>query len=62
MALNASSKVRPKVVELQKRGAKVILEHVEAAAAKGKFEGVKAKETYRAKVRVPLRRTEVSES
>jgi len=62
MALNASSKVRPKVVALQKRGAAVILERVEAAAEKGVFEDVKAKETYRGKVRVHARKTVTSES
>jgi len=55
MALNASSKLRPKVVALQKRGAAVILERVEAAAQKGAFEDVKAKETYRGRVRVHAR-------
>ncbi len=60
--MNASSKVRPKVVALQKRGATVILERVEAAAAKGAFEDVKAKETYRGKVRVTARRTVASDT
>jgi hypothetical protein len=50
------------VVALQKRGAAVILERVEAAAEKGVFEDVKAKETYRGKVRVHARKTVTSES
>jgi hypothetical protein len=47
MALNASSKLRPKVIALQKRGA---------------LTEKKARETYRATVRVRTRRSADSES
>jgi hypothetical protein len=62
MALNASSKLRPKVIALQKRGVAVILQRTEVAAANGALAEKKAPETYRAKVRVRTRRTAESES
>ncbi len=62
MALNASSKLRPKVIALQKRGIALILERAEAAGEKGALSGVEARETYRATVRVRPRRTAGAES
>ncbi|WJN72096.1 hypothetical protein OH687_38855 (plasmid) [Burkholderia anthina] len=62
MALNASSKLRPKVIALQKRGMAQILERTEEAGEKGALSGVKARETYRATVRVRPKRTAGAES
>ncbi|RKE24315.1 hypothetical protein B0G76_8196 [Paraburkholderia sp. BL23I1N1] len=62
MALNASSKLRPKVIALQKRGVAVLLQRTEAAAESGTLAGKSARETYRATVRVRTRRTADSES
>ncbi|BEV51087.1 hypothetical protein QZM97_23025 [Burkholderia orbicola] len=62
MALNASSKLRPKVIALQKRGVAMILQRTEAAAESGALTEKTARETYRAKVRVRTRRTAESES
>ena len=62
MASNASSKLRPKVIALQKRGVAVILQRTEAAAENGALLEKKARETYRATVRVRTRRTADSES
>lgn len=62
MALNASSKLRPKVIALQKRGLAAILQRTEAAVANGALTEKEARETYRAKVRVRARRTVGSES
>ncbi len=62
MALNASSKLRPKVVAMQKRGVAVILQRTEAAAETGALTEKKARETYRTTVRVRTRRTADSES
>ncbi|EDS99571.1 hypothetical protein BamIOP4010DRAFT_6912 [Burkholderia ambifaria IOP40-10] len=62
MALNASSKLRPKVVALQKRGVAMILQRTQAAAERGTLTGKTARETYRAKVRVRTRRTAESET
>jgi hypothetical protein len=59
MALNASSKLRPKVIALQKRG---ILQRTEEAAKNGALTEKKARETYRATVRVRTRRSADSES
>ena len=61
MALDASGKLRPKVIVLQKRGVAVILQRAEAAAENGALAEKKAPETYRATVRVPTRRTAYSE-
>jgi hypothetical protein len=61
MALNASSKLRPKVIALQKRGVAAILQRTEAAAANGALTDKTARETYRAKVRVRTRHTAKSE-
>jgi len=52
MALNASSKLRPKVIALQKRGVAVLLQRTEEAAESGALTEKKARETYRATVRV----------
>ncbi|WP_310640053.1 DUF1016 N-terminal domain-containing protein [Burkholderia cenocepacia] len=52
MAMNASSKLRPKVVELQKFGLAVVLEHTEAAVAKGALPTRPLRSRYRAKLRV----------
>lgn len=62
MALNASSKLRPKVIALQKRGVAVILQRTEVAVENGALAGKTARETYRATVRVRTRRTAESES
>jgi len=62
MALNASSKLRPKVIALQKRGVAVILQRTEAAAESGALSEKKARETYRTTVRVRTRRTAESDS
>jgi hypothetical protein len=62
MALNASSKLRPKVIALQKRGIALILQRAEAAGEKGALSGIKARETYCAPVRVRPRRTTEAES
>ena len=52
MALNASSKLRPKVIALQKRGVAAIFQRTEEAAANGNLTGKAARDTYRAQVRV----------
>jgi hypothetical protein len=44
MALNASSKLRPKVIALQKRGVAVILQRTEAATANGDLTEKKARD------------------
>ena len=62
MALNASSKLRPKVIALQKRGVAAILQRTEEAAASGKLTGKAAGETYRAQVRVRPRNVAKTES
>ncbi len=62
MAFNASSKLRPKVVAMQKRGVAVILRRTEEAVASGKLSEKPARETYRAKVRVRTRQTATSGS
>jgi hypothetical protein len=62
MVLNASSKLRPKVIALQKRGVAVILDRTEKAAEHGALSEEKARETYRTTVRVRTRRTADSES
>lgn len=62
MALNASSKLRPKVIALQKRGVAVILQRTEEAVGNGALTEKKARETYRTTVRVRTRRTADSES
>lgn len=58
MALNASSKLRPKVIALQKRGAALILERTAAAAASGALPSKPARETYRVKLRIRKRTAE----
>ncbi|MBN3754801.1 hypothetical protein G3N95_17765 [Paraburkholderia sp. Tr-20389] len=62
MALKGSSKLRPKVIALQKRGVAVILQRTEAAAESGALTEQKARETYRATARLRTRRTAASES
>ena len=61
MALNASSKLRPKVIALQKRGVAMILQRTEEAAEKGALKKERARETFHATVRVRTRRTADSE-
>ncbi|MFP3710199.1 hypothetical protein SB783_40080 [Paraburkholderia sp. SIMBA_009] len=61
MALNASSKLRPKVIALQKRGIALILERAEVAGDKGTLTGIEARETFRATVRVRAKRTAETE-
>ncbi|KGC96379.1 hypothetical protein DP49_1177 [Burkholderia pseudomallei] len=56
MALNASSKLRPKVVAMQKLGLAVVLEHTEAAVANGSLPPRPARPRYRAKLRVRVSR------
>jgi hypothetical protein len=62
MALNASSKLRPKVIVLQKLGIAQILKRTEEAGEKGALSGVTARETYRTTVRVRPKRTSGAES
>jgi hypothetical protein len=62
MALNASSKLRPKVIAMQKRGIALILERAGSAGEKGALSGIKARETYCAPVRVRPKRTTEAES
>ncbi|RAR48270.1 hypothetical protein C7401_15222 [Paraburkholderia unamae] len=57
MALNASSRLRPKVVAMQKRGFAVVLEYTEAAMANGTLPKQPARPIYRATLRVRARRT-----
>jgi hypothetical protein len=52
MALNASSKLRPKVVALQKLGLAVILKHAEMAVANGSLPPRAPRPRYCAKLRV----------
>ncbi len=52
MAMNASSKLRPKMVELQKFGLAVVLEHTEVAVEKGSLPARPLQPRYRAKLRV----------
>ena len=62
MASNAPSKLRPRVIALQKRGVAVILQRTEAADANGALADQKARETFSGKVRVRTRRAAKSES
>lgn len=55
MAMNASSKLRPKVIELQRFGLAMVLERTEAAVANGSLPPAKKRPRYRAKLRLRRR-------
>ena len=61
MALNASSKLRPKVVAMQKLGLAVVIEHTEAAVAKGSLPPSPPPLRYSAKLRMRGRRVETEQ-
>ncbi len=56
MASKASSKLRPEVVALQKRGIAAIFKRLESAVMNGALTDRTVREIYRAKVRVRTRR------
>ncbi len=57
MALNASNRLRPRVIALQKRGLALLIERTKTAFANGTVQSEPLEPVYRCEIRVRSRRT-----